>query len=228
MTLKATSLTIALAALALVACSKVRVDPAHSDDAEVGRSNAAQYSDTGDFIMPPDWRRWVHVASTATPNGLNNGAAAFPGMHNTYIDPLAYNHWVATGEFRDGTVLVKELVDFLPADYPDESSDQLAGRGYYPHQPTGVGIAVKDTEEFAEEPGGWAYFLVSAEAGVIAETGARQDTASCNACHEAAAAQTDFVFLEYYPNLRNAAPKMNTASWHKPLPLFQLASEARD
>lgn len=195
------------ATLALAACAEVpdAADPSASSQGEI--TPAARYTASGDFVMPADWRRWVHVATTATPNGLNNGAAAFPGMHNTYIDPAAYDHWAATGEFPDGTVLVKELVDFLEPDHPDESSDQLAGRGYYPRQPIGVGIAVKDTIRFADQPGGWAYFSVPAEDGVIAATGALQAQASCNACHEAAAGDSDFVFLQYYPNLANAAPR---------------------
>ena len=147
-----------------------------------GPTPAASYTADGGFIMPADWRRWVHVASTSTPNGLNDGAAQFPGFHNTYIDPVAYDHWVATGTFPDGTVFLKELVDFLDPAYADESSDQIAGRGHYPDRPIGVGVAVKDTVRFADEPGGWAYFSVPAVDGEIAESGS------------------------ILPNLRNAAP----------------------
>lgn len=201
------ALIIAASALSIAACSGAAPSSEEASRTVEASILAAQYTEAGEFIMPTDWRRWVHVATTATPNGLNGGAAAFPGMHNTYIDPAAYDHWVETGEFADGTVLIKELVDFVEPDYPDESSDQLAGRGYYPRQPIGVGIAVKDTERFADEPGGWAYFQVGAEDGVIAPSGAFQDTASCNACHAASAGETDFVFLEYYPNLRNVSPR---------------------
>lgn len=196
----------AAAALGLAACSgNTSQNTASAPQPELVK--AAQYTETGEFIMPTDWRRWIHVATTATPNGLNDGKAAFPGMHNTYIDPVAFDHWEKTGTFPDGTVMIKELVDFLPADHPDESSDQIAGRGFYPRQPIGVGIAVKDTVRFANEPGGWAYFSVPATDGVIAPTGAMQETAACNACHETAAGKIDFVFLQFYPNLRNAAPK---------------------
>lgn len=204
---KNTAVLITAVSLSLMACSGGVSDTRENSSGQPELLKAAQYTESGDFVMPEGWREWIHVATTATPNGLNNGQAAFPGMHNTYIDPAAYAEWKSTGTFPNGTVLVKELVDFLEPDHPDESSDQLAGRGFYPRQPIGVGIAVKDTERFAQEPGGWAYFSVPATGGVIAASGALQATESCNACHEASAADTDFVFLEYYPNLRNAAPE---------------------
>lgn len=199
---------ILIFACALVsACSGEIAQESTPGTSAAAPTPAAQYTKEGAFIVPEDWRRWVHVATTATPNGLNGGAAPFPGMHNTYIDPVAYDHWTRTGAFPEGTVMVKELVDFVEPDYPDESSDQIAGRGYYPRQPIGLGIAIKDSQRFADEPGGWAYFSVSATDGVVAgQSGPLQATANCNACHEASAGDTDFVFLEYYPNLRRSAP----------------------
>ncbi len=200
----ATTLGLAAGALALASCSAGTTKTQQSGAAT---QIAASYSEGGDFIVPDDWRTWVHVASTSTPNELNGGAAPFPGMHNTYIDPVAYDHWTKTGEFSDGTVFIKELVDFVDADHADGSSDQLVGRGYYPNTPILLGVAVKDTERFASEPNGWSYFVVPVEDGKIAASGALQAQENCSSCHQASAADTDFVFLEYYPNLRRVSPR---------------------
>jgi len=64
----------------------------------------------GQLERPTGYREWVFVGTPVTPNDLNNGKAAFPEFHNVYIDPLSWAHWKKTGEFRDGTILMKELV----------------------------------------------------------------------------------------------------------------------
>jgi hypothetical protein len=33
-----------------------------------------------------------------------------PEFHAVYIDPESYTHYEKTGKFRDGTVMIKELV----------------------------------------------------------------------------------------------------------------------
>ena len=38
------------------------------------------------------------------------GEAMFPDFHAVYIDPESFAHYQKTGEFRDGTVMIKELV----------------------------------------------------------------------------------------------------------------------
>ena len=55
------------------------------------------------------WREWPFVGSLVTPNVLNGGEAPFPEHHIVYIDPESWAHYKKTGEFRDGTVLAKEL-----------------------------------------------------------------------------------------------------------------------
>lgn len=64
----------------------------------------------GQFERPTGYREWVYVGTPVTPNNLNYGNAAFPENHNVYTDPESWAHWKKTGEFRDGTILMKELV----------------------------------------------------------------------------------------------------------------------
>ena len=65
----------------------------------------------GELERPTGFREWIYVGTPVTPNDLNNGKAAFPEHHNVYIDPESWAHWKKDrSEFRDGTILMKELV----------------------------------------------------------------------------------------------------------------------
>ena len=120
--------------------------------------------------------------------------APFPGFHEVYIDPHAFAHYRETGEFRDGTVLARELVGV-------GSTEAVSGKGFFPGGFAGLEVAVKDSRRFADEPGGWAYFSFGHEPPPYPETAEPRITGACNLCHEAAAAQ-DWVFTQYYPVLR--------------------------
>ncbi len=73
---------------------------------------AVKFNEKGEVIQPKnfEWREWIYVGTPVTPNSLNPPEAAFPEFHNVYIDPESFKHYKKTGEFRDGTVLIKELV----------------------------------------------------------------------------------------------------------------------
>jgi hypothetical protein len=48
-----------------------------------------------------------------TPNGLNNGKANFPEYHNVYIQAQNVDAYLKTGQFPEGTVIIKELTRVL-------------------------------------------------------------------------------------------------------------------
>ncbi len=132
---------------------------------------------------------------------MNGGKAPFPEFHNVYIHPKSWEHYKKTGTFRDGTILVKELVSV-------GGKAATSGKGYFMGDYIGLEATVKDAKRFPSEPGNWAYFSfsnpdhrlpVQAKAKAFA-------TAQCAACHQAAAAD-DMVFTQYYPVLRAAKPK---------------------
>jgi hypothetical protein len=70
---------------------------------------------------------------------------------------------------------------------------------------TGLEVAMKDSGRFHDQPGYWSYFSFGHEYP-LAEKARPQQIASCNACHEANAAE-DFVFSQYYPVLRAFKPQ---------------------
>lgn len=149
----------------------------------------------GELERPTGYREWVYVGTPLTPNELNDGKAAFPEFHNVYIDPESWSHYKKTGEFRDGTVIMKELVSV-------GSKVAVSGNGYFMGEYIGLEAEIKSSKHFADEPGNWAYFsFTSPDHKELAATATAFPTEACNACHEAAAAD-DFVFTQYYPVLR--------------------------
>lgn len=149
----------------------------------------------GNLDRPTGYREWVYVGTPVTPNDLNDGKAAFPEFHNVYIDPDSWDHWKNTGEFRDGTILVKELVGV-------GAKAAVSGIGYFQGDFVGLEATIKSKKYFADEPGNWGYFSFSTPDHKTLTTSATAfPAASCNACHAASAAD-DFVFTQYYPVLR--------------------------
>lgn len=168
------------------------------------------FSTDGSVSIPSNWRTWVYIGTPLTPNALNDGAAPFPEFHNVYIEPGAFAHFQKTGEFADGTQIVKELVLVRAKDaddmHADGSTDEVSGRGYFQGEFQGLELAYKDTKRFAKEPGGWVYFSFGHKAPPYEKTAKAFPTESCNACHEGSA-DTDFVFTQFYPVLRSVMRK---------------------
>ena len=150
-----------------------------------------------ELIRPTGYRSWVYVGTPVTPNDMNNGKAAFPEMHNVYIDPTSYDHYKKTGKWREGTILVKELVSI-------GSKTAVSGNGYFAGEFIGLEATIKSKKHFPNEPGNWSLFSFTNPAeGVLKETAKAFPTKMCNTCHENSAAD-DFVFTQYYPVLRAA------------------------
>jgi len=149
----------------------------------------------GKLERPTGYREWVYVGTPVTPNELNNGKAAFPEFHNVYIDPVSWAEWKKSGKFRDGTILVKELVSV-------GTTAAVSGRGYFQGDYIGLEATIKSKAHFPNEPGNWAYYSFStSDHKTLTKKAEAFPAASCNGCHAAAAAD-DFVFTQYYPVLR--------------------------
>ena len=156
-----------------------------------------EFTADGKLKQPEGYRKWVYVGTPLTPNELNGGEAPFPDFHAVYIDPESYAEYEKTGKFRDGTVMVKELVAV-------GAKEASSGKGYFMGDFIGLETAIKDSKRFKDEPGNWAYFSFGHKYPLKKET-EKISSANCNACHQGNAAQ-DYVFTQYYPVLRAAAP----------------------
>jgi hypothetical protein len=165
--------------------------------APVEKTARVEFTADGKLKQPEGYRKWVYVGTPLTPNELNGGEAPFPDFHAVYIDPESYAEYEKTGKFRDGAVMVKELVAV-------GAKEASSGKGYFMGDFIGLETAIKDSKRFKDEPGNWGYFSFGHKYPLKKEAAA-QGTAACNACHEGNAKQ-DFVFTQYYPVLRAAAP----------------------
>ena len=154
----------------------------------------------GELERPTGFREWIYVGTPVTPNDLNDGKAAFPEHHNVYIDPRSWAHWKKTGEFRDGTILMKELVSV-------GSKAAVSGNGYFQGDFIGLEATIKSKKHFPNEPGNWAYYSFSTpDHKTLTSTAKAFLAATCNGCHAGAAAD-DWVFTQYYPVLRGGKGK---------------------
>ena len=191
---------VGIAGLSYVLARAVAPAGAQPAAAQAPKAQAAlvEFTSDGKLKQPVGYRKWVFVGSPLTPNDLNDGEASFPEFHAVYIDPESFAHYEKTGEFRDGTVLIKELSSV-------GSKKSPAGNGYNQGEFTGLETAIKDSKRFKDEPGNWAYFTFGHKYPLKAEA-SKNAAAVCNQCHQDNA-QKDWVFSQYYPVLRAAAPR---------------------
>ncbi len=173
--------------------------------------SVAKFDSGGNLLRPEGYREWVFVGTPLTPNDMNNGMAPFPEFHAVYIDPASWAHYKKTGKFRDGTVLIKELISV-------GSKQATSGVGYFMGEYLGLEAAVKSKARFPDEPGNWAYHSFTTpgspmeggetrkkiHAGAPLKDKAKAfPTAVCAGCH-VASAEEDMVFTQFYPVLRSA------------------------
>jgi len=172
-----------------------------ADDAVGQDAAAAVLQFDGDTLNRPvlgSWRTWPFLGTPLTPHDMNKGKAPFPEFHHVYIDPASHAHYSQTGKFREGTVIVKELVLV-------GGKKASSGRGYFEGDYSGLEIAHKSAKRYPKEPGNWAYYSFGHVPPPYSATAKAQATESCATCHESLA-DDDMVFAQYYPNLRAARP----------------------
>lgn len=193
--LVAVPIIVGAAAISLVPrhpSGEVYAAPAETDES---KAVSVQFNESGELVRPTGYRRWTYVGTPLTPNDMNSGKAPFPEFHSVYMNGEAFDNYEKTGEFPDGTVLVKELVSV-------GDKQATSGEGYFMGDFIGLEVSVKDVTRFKDEPGNWAYFSFGHKYPLKAIAKA-QPAASCNDCH-AGDADDDYVFTQYYPVLRSA------------------------
>jgi hypothetical protein len=153
-------------------------------------AGGAQFAADGTMSLPTGYRTWVFIGAPLTPNGLNGGKADFPEFHNVYVQRAHLAAYQKTGSFREGTVIVKELVLLRPGTYPDGSADTPSGRGFAEGEFNGMDVTVKDSTRFAAT-NGWGFFNFGHHAlpyNATAKAAPRGECAYCHAPREDAGA----------------------------------------
>ena len=178
----------------ILAAAAIAIPVVGNATAQMKTKELVRYKGKTELIRPDGYREWIYIGTPLTPNDMNGGKAPFPEFHNTYIDPVSWEHWKRTGEFRNGTIIIKELVDVRP------EKAAASGKGYFMKDFIGLEASVKDSKRFPDEPGNWAYFsFTTPDHESLAGTAKPFPTATCASCH--LTAPTDMVFTQYYPVL---------------------------
>ena len=156
---------------------------------------------SGEIRIPERFRsEWAFLGtwSVAEQDGEQSSDAAgrgAAGLHNVYTQPDVIEAYRETGEFPDGTVLVKELL--TGATKPMTTG--VVSRGT---DVEGWFILVKDTEgRFTGNPlwgEGWGWVFYAGEDRTTPVTESYQ--AECMGCH-IPARETDWIYVEGYPVL---------------------------
>ena len=98
--------------------------------------------------MSVGYRKWVYVGTPVTPTTSTTARPRFPSSMPSTSTPRASTITEA-GEFRDGTVMVKELVG-VGVERTELGLPWATSAAWRP--------SIKDSNFFKDEPGSWAYF----------------------------------------------------------------------
>ena len=172
------------------------------------------FDSQGRMKLPTGFRKWVFLGAPLTPEGLNDGKyncdaagtnctrSNFPEYHHVYIEQKNVDAYLKTGDFPEGTVIVKELTRVLKPTFPDSSRNEPSGRGYFNGEYNGIDLSIKDSKKYAKT-NGWGYYTFGHHPMPYDETSEERPVAECAGCHIANVAKTDMHFLQFYPLLRD-------------------------
>jgi hypothetical protein len=165
-------------------------------DTDTRAGAGGRYTVNGALRLPVDWRGWRHIGTQITPRALNDAAMPVPGFHAVYMDRESWRYWQATGRFRDGTMIVREIVGV-------SARVSVGRKGYYMGRSEALHVKVKDRKRFPNRPGNWGYFSFGRNGRPFAATAKVLPAKFCNGCH-AKNGHHDLVFTKFYPGLRRA------------------------
>jgi hypothetical protein len=155
------------------------------------------YTDGSQLLRPEGYREWMFVGSNLNMGYTDGAAPAESRFHNIYVQREAYQQFKTTGKFPDKTVLVMEVLGA-------GTNASINKRGQFEDKPLGIEVTVKDEKRFPEK---WAYFNFIGSGGEPLPQAKPFPKEACWNCHNAHAA-VDNVFVQFYPVLREAKPKL--------------------
>jgi hypothetical protein len=177
------------------------------------QGSAAVFNSDGTLQIPKGFRRWLFVGAPMTPNGLNNGQAGFPEFHHVYIQGQNVEAYMKTGQFPEGTVIVKELTRLFTPTFPDGSRVEPSGRGFFNGAFNGIDLTVKDSTRFAKT-NGWGFFSFGHHPEPYEARSAEKSVSECAGCHIQNVAKTDMTWVQFYPILHE---RTRSNGWDTPL-----------
>jgi hypothetical protein len=165
--------------------------------ADPHRPSGARFTPDDKLLFPADYRRWIYLSS-GLGMSYTPAASAMMMFDNVFVDRAAYESFIRTGTWPEGTMMVLE-------NRGSRQNGSINKNGHF--QTTdrmGVEVHVKDSKRFKA---GWAFYAFDDETSATMIP----TSATCYACHAAHAA-VDTTFLQFYPTLLPTAQAKGTLS----------------
>lgn len=162
-------------------------------------ADGPQYTAEGQLVRPNNYREWVYLSSGL---GMTYGPVAEaardgnPMFDNVFVNPTAYQAFMATGKWPDKTIFVLEV-------RASGSKASINNGGRFQSNLAGIEAEVKDEKRF---PSKWAFFGFGASASPAKML---PTTAQCYSCHSTNGA-VDNTFVQFYPTLLDVAKSKGT------------------
>ena len=162
-----------------------------ADDAT--RVDVAEFDADGNLVVPADIDTWVFLGSSL---GMGYSQENFdpdsPGMFQIVrMEPNAYEAFVETGEFVDGTMIALHF-------YGSQNHISINRSGFVMGGLHTAEIHYKDSKY----PEGFNFFMFGPDSDVATEVALPNE---CVECHQRDGAY-DGVFVQFYPDMQRFLP----------------------
>ena len=174
----------------------------------------AHFNATGEVLLPVGYRQWVHVGTRDNAKGkisiIDGKPTRTPEVLDAYVEPSAFVAFAKTGEWPDGSQLVKEFsaVRVGAGCRPDTYLCTTEfGEGIFETGYVGLGMMVKDEKRFPNAPGHWGFFEFGHHPPPYDPVSAVRPASQCSYCHFRLASDTDYVISRAHIGLARGNSK---------------------
>ncbi|MEZ0470066.1 cytochrome P460 family protein [Luteimonas salinilitoris] len=183
---------IATLATLLGACSShAGSDAAVDGNALPSSAQRLRFNEKGEAARPVGYRSWVHAYSaweSIAVTILDGTVTKTPEFHNVYVEPETYRLFMKTGKWPEGSLMVKE---FSSVNTDPEQCEGPPGflcpfgtsKVILQQERMGIGVMLKDSKRFPNEPGGWAYFSFGHKTPPYEPFSPPRPRTQCAQCH---------------------------------------------
>jgi hypothetical protein len=168
-------------------------------------SDGPQYENGTDLKLPSDYRSWPFIGAGLGmtydgERGTEATGADDPRFTHAFVNPTAYEHFMRTGGWPDGTVFMLEF-------RASQSEGSINRAGRFATRLTLLEAEVKDSRF----PDGWAFYVFGRGDALtqVAKPLAGDEVSACVQCHSEHAA-VERTFVQFYPHLLEVARDKGT------------------
>lgn len=153
------------------------------------------YTADGELLPPTDYRSWTFLTSGFAmaygPAARAMAEANVKAMDNVYVNRTAYDAFLQTGSWPEGTMFVLEV-------RTAEGTGSIVDGGHFQTTLSALEVHIKDSQRFA---GGSGFFAFATDAhGPTAPAKLLPRAQACYDCHTKHGAVRD-TFTQFYPTL---------------------------